>query len=207
MEIVFSAHGHSCDLALHPVSEKTAHTIQKYGSEVYSMRALEWWRKGKTATWGMRIDDMCNIQVLVDGRPMEFDYDRIIADPLKIRRRMYLDSRAKYLCVLGFDNEMCKFSWKWSDVSEYDPSKFEFMVHQWDRIMGEEGYFILDEIRYGNEFATSHDWCDASGFTLVAPRIIDLEEVRRELAQGGPEHIGPAFPAPQHTTPSPKSPE
>ncbi|AMK10939.1 hypothetical protein [Pseudodesulfovibrio indicus] len=199
MELVFTAHGHSCDLALHPVSEKTARTIEKYGSEVYSMKALDWWRKGKTATWGMRIDDLCHIQVSLDGKPVEFDYERIVADPLRIRRRMFLDSRAKYLCVLGFDNEVCRFSWKWTGVDSFNPDRFEFMVHQWDRIMGEDGYFILDEIRYNNEFATNHDWCDASGFTLVPPRIIDLDEVRRELAEGGPEHIGSPFPSPRIT--------
>lgn len=196
MELIFTAHGHSCDLALHPVSEKTAKIIDENGVDVYSMRALDWWRKGKTATWGMRIDDICHIQVTVDGRPVEFDYREIVANPLKIRRRMYLDSRAKYLCVLGFDNEVCKFSWKWDIEGPFDSSKFDFMVHQWDRIMGEEGYFILDEVRYGESFATNHDWCDASGFTLVPPRIIDLDEVRRELALGAPEHEGPPFPSP-----------
>lgn len=195
MELEFTVHGHSCDLALHPVSEKTAKLVEEKGPDVYSMKALEWWRKGNTATWGMRIDDVCHIRVTLDGKPVDLDRTAIVADPLKIRRRMYLDSRAKYLCVLGFDNELCKFTWKWSNVEDYDPSKFEFMVHQWDRIMGERGYFILDEIRYDNEFATNHDWCDATGFTLVPPRIIDLDEVRRELKQGAPEHEGPPFPS------------
>ena len=208
MEIVFSAHGHSCDLALHPVSEKTARTIQKYGSEVYSMRALEWWRKGKTATWGMRIDDMCNIQVSVDGEPVEVrlqqHHRKSVEDPpphvpgqpgqVPLRAR---PSTMKYASFPGSGA---------MSPSTTPPSSILWFING-TRIMGEEGYYILDEIRYGNEFATSHDWCDASGFTLVPPRIIDLEEVRRELAQGGPEHIGPAFPSPLHTTPSPKSPE
>nr|WP_321513876.1 hypothetical protein [uncultured Pseudodesulfovibrio sp.] len=196
MEIIFTVHGHSCDLALHPISQKTASLINKHGSDVYTMKALEWWRKGNTATWGMRIDEECHIQVTVDGNPVAFDTNTITADPLKIRRRMYLDSKAKYLCVLGFDNELCKFSWKWRTKEAFDPSGFEFMVHQWDRIMGETGYFILDEIRYNNTFATNHDWCDASGYTLVAPRVIDLDEVRRELSLGAHEHEGPPFPTP-----------
>jgi len=197
MEIIFTAHGHSCDLALHPVSEKTARLINKHGSDVYSMKPLEWWRKGNTATWGIRIDDRCHLQVTVDGEPIQLDQRLITADPMRIRRRMYLDSKAKYLCVLGFDNEVCRFSWKWENVRDFDPTKFEFMVHQWDRIMGESGYFILDEVRYDNQFASNHDWCDASGFDLVPPRIIDLDEVRRELADGGMEHEGPPFPSPQ----------
>ncbi|WP_243544701.1 hypothetical protein [Pseudodesulfovibrio tunisiensis] len=199
MELVFTAHGRSCDLALHPISTKTAEKIAKYGSEVYSMKPLNWWRKGNTATWGMKIDDECHIDITVDGKPVEVDYDQITTDPLKIRRRMYLDSKAKFLCVLGFDNEICRFSWKWDNVSSFDPSKFDFMVHQWDRIMGEPNYFILDEVRYDGQFANRHDWCDASGFSLVAPRVIDLQQVRRELAQGQPEHEGQPFPSPQIT--------
>ncbi|NDV19866.1 hypothetical protein GO013_10580 [Pseudodesulfovibrio sp. JC047] len=199
MQIAFTVHGHSCDLALHPISEKTAGLVNEYGSDVYAMKALDWWRKGKTATWGMRIDDVCHIQVTVDGVPVEFDTSLITANPLKIRRRMYLDSKAKYLCVLGFDNELCKFSWEWTTPGPFDPSKFEFMVHQWDRIMGEEGYYILDEIRYDTVFATNHDWCDASGYSLVPPRIIDLDEVRQELSKGGLEHTGSPFPSPNAT--------
>lgn len=197
MELVFFTHGRSCDLALHPVSEKTVHKINKYGSDVYSMKPMDWWRKGNTTTWGMRIDDDCVIQASLDGKRCEFDRSLITANPVKIRRRMYLDSKAKYLCVLGFDNEMCKFSWKWNNITDFDPSKFEFMVHQWDRIMGEDNYFILDEVRYDGQFANKHDWCEASGFTLVPPKVIDLEEVRQELANGSPEHKGCPFPPPK----------
>ncbi|SDL58223.1 hypothetical protein SAMN05660337_3328 [Maridesulfovibrio ferrireducens] len=197
MELTFSTHGRSCDLALHPVSEKTVRTINQYGSDVYSMKPMDWWRKGNTTTWGMRIDNECVIQVSLDDKKCEFDRNLITATPVKIRRRMYLDSKAKYLCVLGYDNEMCKFSWKWDNIEEFDPSKFEFMVHQWDRIMGEDNYFILDEVRYDGQFANKHDWCEASGFTLVPPKVIDLEEVRQELSQGSLEHKGEPFPSPK----------
>ncbi|WP_419785567.1 hypothetical protein [Pseudodesulfovibrio sp.] len=196
MELTFNVHGNSCDLALHPISTKTAQLIHQYGAEVYSMKPLEWWRKGNTATWGMRINDECHIQVALDDKPVEFDYKAITANPLKIRRRMYLDSKAKFLCVLGFDNEICNFSWQWDNIENFDPSKFEFMVHQWDRVMGQKDYFILDEVRYDGMFADRHDWCDPSGFSLVAPRVIDLAEVRRELNQGASEHAGAPFPAP-----------
>jgi len=202
MELIFNVHGHSCDLALHPISAKTARLIREHGSDVYSMKPLEWWRKGNTATWGMRIDDECNIKVTLDGKAVDFDYNMVMSNPLKIRRRMYLDSKAKFLCVLGFDNEICNFSWKWDNVEEFDPHKFDFMVHQWDRIMGQKDYFILDEIRYDGAFADRHDWCDAAGFSLVAPRIIDLAEVRQELTNGASEHAGDPFPAPKIGAPN-----
>jgi hypothetical protein len=63
--------------------------------------------------------------------------------------------------------------------------------------MGEKDYFILDEIRYNGVFADRHDWCDAAGFSLVTPRVIDLREVRQELTQGASEHTGAPFPAPK----------
>ncbi|WP_147820721.1 hypothetical protein [Salidesulfovibrio onnuriiensis] len=196
MELVFSVHGYSCDLALHPISERTVELIREHGADVYSMKPLNWWRKGKTATWGMRIDDWCTIKVTVDKEPVAFDAGLVTESPLRVRRRMFLDSKAKYLCVLGFDNEVCSFSWKWNNIRAYDPSLFSFMVHQWDRIMGEPDYFILDEMRYDNAFADLHNWCDPAGFTLVSPRIIDLDQVREELERGGAEHAGPPFPSP-----------
>lgn len=171
-------HGRSCDLALHPVSQNTARMIRRLGTDVYREKILRWWRKGNTATWGMKIDDECNVRVEVDGTPVPFDVSRIVANPLRLRRRMYLDSKARYLCVLGYDNEICKFQWTWDNVSDFTPERFEFMVHKWDRIMGVPDYYILDEIRYDGEFADRHDWCDTSGFTLVEPRLIDLDEVR-----------------------------
>ena len=185
MRLTFAVHGHSCDLALHPISENTAAKIRERGSEVYKEKPLRWWRKGNTATWGMKVDDDCHIRVTLDGEPVSFNNEAVTATPLKVRRRMYLDSKAKYLCVLGYDNEICKFSWNWDGVDEFDPSKFEFLVHMWDRIMETPNYFILDEIRYDGKFADRHDWCDAKGFTLVEPKIIDLDEVRREWAQKG----------------------
>jgi len=182
MRLTFTVHGRSCDLALHPVSSSTARKIREKGSAVYSDKPLDWWRKGKTATWGMKVDEDCAIQVRFDDKPVEFDPSLVTATPLKLRRRMYLDSKARYLCVLGFDNEVCRFSWVWDDVETFDPAKFDFLVHKWDRIMGIPDYNILDEIRYDGRFADRNDWCEPQGFTLVEPRIIDLEEVRKEWA-------------------------
>ncbi|WP_419787178.1 hypothetical protein [Pseudodesulfovibrio sp.] len=198
MELDFTIHGHSCDLALHPISAKTAKLITKHGSDIYAMKPMDWWRNGKTNTWGMRIDDECAITLTLDGAPVDFNRNAITESPVKIRRRMYLESRAKYIAVFGFDNEICKFTWKWDDVTSFDPSKFEFMVHQWDRIMGCKNYFILDEVKYNGTFANDHHWCEAQGFTLVEPKVIDLAQVRKELQEKGEiPHTGSYFPAPK----------
>ncbi|KAB1442817.1 hypothetical protein [Pseudodesulfovibrio senegalensis] len=180
MALEITVHGHSCDLALHPVSEKTAKRITEKGFDIYSDTPLEWWRRGKTATWGMKIDANCYVNTTLNGEPVEFDMAAITRDPLKLRRRMYLDSKARYICVLGFDNELCRFSWHWDDVDTFDPDHLQFMTHQWDRIMNESDYYILDEVLYEDKFADRHDLCEASGFTLLPPRIIDLNDVRKE---------------------------
>ncbi len=63
--------------------------------------------------------------------------------------------------------------------------------------MGEDDYFILDDARYNGEFADRNDWCEAQGFTLVEPKIIDLEQVRHEFAERGElAHQGNPFPSP-----------
>ncbi len=197
MQLEISAHGRSCDLALHPVSEKTAKTIEEYGPKVYSMKIMNWWRKGRTTTWGMKIDSDCALKITLDDQPIDFDYNTITQSPVQVRRRIFLESRAKYLAVLGFDNEICKFSWKWDNITDFNPEKFDFMVHQWDRIMGEDNYFILDDARYNGAFADRNDWCEAQGFTLVEPKLIDLAQVRQELAtQGELIHRGAPFPSP-----------
>ena len=167
MELSFTVHGRSCDLALHPVSKKNAQIVAEHGSGIYAMKQMNWWRKGKTNTWGMRIDQDCAIIVTLDGKPIDVDRSMITRNPVKIRRRIYLESKAKYIAVLGYDNEVCKFSWRWDNITHFDQSQFEFMVHQWDRIMGEDNYFILDDIRYGGNFANEHHWCEAKGFTLI----------------------------------------
>lgn len=197
MELSFTVHGRSCDLALHPVSKKNARIVAENGSGIYAMKHMDWWRNGKTTTWGMRIDQDCAIRVALDGKPVDFDRSAITKSPVTIRRRMYLESNAKYIAVLGYDNEVCKFSWTWDNITNFDPSKFDFMVHQWDRIMGEDDYFILDEIRYDESFANDHLWCEAQGFTLIEPKVIDLDQVRKEyMALGYIDHKGSCFPSP-----------
>ena len=185
MRLTFMVHGRSCDLALHPISASTARKIKDKGAEVYRDKPLNWWRKGKTATWGMKVDENCVIRVTCNEQDVHFDTAVVTATPLKLRRRMYLDSKARYLCVLGYDNEVCKFSWTWDGIDAFDPAKFDFLVHKWDRIMGIPNYHILDDIRYDGQFADRHDWCEPQGFTLVEPKVIDLEEVRKEWAAKG----------------------
>lgn len=180
MQLVFDTRGHCCDLALHPISDTTATRMRTLGRAVYRQRYLNWWRKGKTATCGMRIDDDLLLRVTLGGRPAAYDALDLTRDAFEIRRRMYLDSKAEHVAVLGYDNEPCGCVWKWNGVESFDPAKFSFQTQKWDSIMGERDYFILDNVLYDGRFADEHTWCDSKGFDLIEPKIIDLAEVRRE---------------------------
>lgn len=182
MELSITVSGRSCDLALHPVSPTTARSIQEKGSEVYKGKPLAWWRKGKTSTCGMKVDEDTAIVVRLDGKPVAFDPTGVTASPQEVRRRMFLDSKANYLCVLGYDNEVCSSVWTWRGVESFEPAAFGFMVQKWDRIMKTPDYYILDEVLYDGQFADEHSWCEECGFTLLEPQVIDLQAVRREWA-------------------------
>ncbi len=184
MQLVFDTRGHCCDLALHPVSESTANRMRDLGAAAYKEKYVNWWRKGNTATCGMRLDGDLLLRISLDGKPVNFDKSALLKDYVEIRRRMYLESKANHLCVLGYDNEPCGCIWKWNEVTAFDPAKLSYQVQKWDRIMGEPDYYILDNVLYDGRFADEHSWCESKGFDLIAPIVIDLDEVRREVAAG-----------------------
>lgn len=173
--------GPSCDLALHPISAKTAEIMRMHGRRIYAEKYLNWWRKGNTATFGMRLGADSVVRLFVGGSTRELDESLFLRNVMQIRRRMYLESNARYLAVLGYDDQWCHKRWTWEDVAEFDPTKFNFAVFNWDRIMGTEGYNVLDSVRYDQRFPDTDEWCDAKGFTLITPMVIDLERLRAEV--------------------------
>lgn len=181
MNIIFEITGQSCDIALHPVSPQTAETIRKRGRAIYAEKYMNWWRKGNTRTFGMRIGPDSMVRLYVDGKQTPFDDQLLFRDVHAVRRRMYLQSRAKYLAVLGYDDEWCNFKWIWNDVQDFDPKKFRFQVLNWDRVLRTDGYNVVDSVFYDGRCADDDSWCNPSGFTLIDPIVIDLAEVRREV--------------------------
>lgn len=181
MELILTITGRRCDLALHPVSEKTVERIREMGRKFYTKKYIHWWRNGNSSTCGMKFDDECVVKVTVDGKPVSFDTSGIAKAAVLLRRRHYLESKAHYLALLGYDDEYCHMVWKWSNVTKFDAAKFDFFVQRWDRIIGEHDFLILDDVRYGEAFADEQDWGGSCGFNLVDPKIIDLDEVRHEL--------------------------
>ncbi len=182
MEIIFSVTGRRCDLALHPVSSKTVDKVEQLGRQIYQKKYIHWWRNGNTSTCGMKIDDEAVIRLKVDGQAVPFDETPISSSAVLLRRRAYLHSKAKYLCLLGYDDEYCTMFWKWNNAASFDPAKFEFFVHRWDRILKSDNFLIMDDVRYDGQFADENDWGGTCGFSLVDPVVINLDEVRRELA-------------------------
>ncbi|MFP5223303.1 MAG: iron-sulfur cluster assembly scaffold protein [Acidobacteriota bacterium] len=194
MTLTLTISGRRCDLSLHPVSSKTVERIQELGRKFYTKKYIHWWRNGNTSTCGMKFDDECSVRVNLGGENLPFDSSAIPKSAVLLRRRHYLESKARYLALLGYDDEYCHMTWTWTNVTEYDPSRFDFFVHRWDRILGEEDFLILDDVRYADAFADDQDWGGSCGFNLVDPRIIDLDEVRRELGIEAPPANAPKAP-------------
>jgi NifU-like protein involved in Fe-S cluster formation len=181
MDLTLKISGQRCDLALHPVSQKTVERIQTLGRKFYAQKYIHWWRNGNTSTCGMKYDDDCMIQVSLDDNRIPFDTSVIPESAVFLRRRHYIESKARYLALLGYDDEFCNMTWKWTNIEHFEPEKFDFFVHRWDRILGTQDFLILDDVRYDGAFADEQDWGGSCGFSLIDPRVIDLEEVRREL--------------------------
>jgi len=184
MELNLTITGRCCDLALHPVSQATAQRIREEGRDIYKTKYLEWWRKGNTCTCGMKLGDESMVEVTVDGKQMLFNPAPIKDAAVLLRRRMYLDSKARYLALMGYDDELCSITWHWADVPDYNPAKFEFFVHRWDRLLKEDGFYIVDDARYDGHFATDYSWGERGGHSMIDPVVIDLEDVRREILGG-----------------------
>ena len=181
MKLVFEITGLSCDLALHPISPQTAAIFREKGSEAYSDKYMNWWRRGNTRTFGMRIDESSQIILRVDGEEMRFNATLLYRDVYTLRSRMYLSSKAQYLAVMGYDNERCTFRWIWNNVAEFDPVKFNFVVTDWDNVLGTKGYRVLDNVLYDDSLADEDEWLNPSGFTLMEPKVIDLEDERHSV--------------------------
>ena len=181
MRVVFEVSGLSCDLALHPISSQTAEVLRNNASDEYTEKCLNLWRRGATRTFGMRINEKAHILLTVDGKPVDFNATLLYRDIYTLRSRMYLGSKARYLAVLGYDNETCTFRWVWDNVEDFSPEKFQFVVTDWDNVLGTKNYRVLDNVFYDGRHSDDEEWLDPSGFTLRKPLVIDLEEVRAEI--------------------------
>ena len=73
MKVVFEITGLSCDLALHPISPQTAESMREGGRDIYSQKYMNWWRRGNTRTFGMRINESSEIRLQVDGEDVSFN--------------------------------------------------------------------------------------------------------------------------------------
>jgi hypothetical protein len=183
MKISFEMTGLSCDLALHPISEQTRQVIEEKGREIYAEKYMNWWRKGITRSFGMRICEGCLVELYVDDELVDFDEKLLYRDVIALRRRMYLDTKAKYLAVFGYDSETCTTKWIWNNVKEFHPKKFQFQVVRWDRVLSKQNFDVANDVLYDGMYADEDAWEDPSGFTLIDPVVISLDAVRELIAQ------------------------
>jgi hypothetical protein len=179
MRLVFSARGNCCDLAVHPVSRTTARKVRELGSGLYRQKYLNWWRKGNTCAYGMRLEESLQMQVALDGEAVECVEPVLSGNIEEIPLPMYLDSRVSHLCVMGYDNEPCCCSWVWDDVCAYDASGFTLQVQRMDSVLGAPDYCVLDNVLYEGRPADDITWCDTRGFDLITPRVVDLAALRQ----------------------------
>ena len=184
MKVVFEITGLSCDLALHPVSHQTAEVIREEGRAIYSEKYVNWWRRGNTRSFGMRINETTQILLEVDGEKKDFNVTLLYRDVYTMLSRMYLESKVPYLAVLGYDNEKCTFRWVWDNVENFDQTRFSFVMTDWDDVLGTRGYRVLDNVFYEKRHADNAQWLNPGGFVPMDPLIINLDEVRNRFDGG-----------------------
>ena len=97
MKVVFEITGLSCDLALHPISPQTAESMREGGRDIYSQKYMNWWRRGNTRTFGMRLNESSEIRLQVDGEDVSFNANLLYRNVYTLRQRMYLSSKAQFL--------------------------------------------------------------------------------------------------------------
>ncbi|GFK94693.1 hypothetical protein NNJEOMEG_02540 [Fundidesulfovibrio magnetotacticus] len=183
MQLTLSVTGRRCDLALHPISPCTARNIEDLGRKFYTKKYIHWWRGGRTSTCGMLLDDDCRAQAVVGQSQVPVDLSGAAANASHLRRERYLSSRARHLALLGYDDEHCRATWTWHGVETFDPAKLRVTAHRWDRVTGQPDYVVLERVLYDGRCADVEDYHGSTGFTLVDPRVIDLEELRRHEAR------------------------
>ncbi len=183
MRLSFEMTGLSCDLALHPISEQTKKVIDDIGRGIYAEKYMNWWRKGITRSFGMRICEGCLVEVYLDDEPVDFEENLLYRDVVALRRRMYLETKAKYLAVFGYDAETCTTKWIWNNIAEFQPEKFQFQVVCWDRVLTKQHFYVVNDVLYDGAYADEDAWEDPSGFTLIDPIVINLDDVRTEIAR------------------------
>lgn len=178
MQLTLKITGRRCDLALHPISPKTARDILVLGRKFYTKKYIHWWRNGNTSTCGMLLGDEHLAEALFGEESTPLDLADVSGRATPLRRERYMESRARHLALLGYDDELCYMTWTWHGISAFDPAAFTYEAHRWDHVTGEKDYVVLESVRYDGRCADEEDWDGSTGFTLVDPRVLDLDVLR-----------------------------
>lgn len=182
MDITLEFTGSSCDLALHPVSPRTAQVIRSHGRKIYAEKYMNWWRRGTTRNFGMRLDADTTVRLLVDGVAQNFDSSALLDRASALNPELFLDSRARYIAVMGFTDERCTYRWTWNDVTDFNPAHLACRVLDLAPCLMGEGFKALSDATYQGRPASDFNWGNPGGFTLIDPVIVDLNRVRKAVA-------------------------
>ncbi|MDR3043952.1 MAG: hypothetical protein LBU75_06770 [Desulfovibrio sp.] len=178
MNVTLTITGRSCDLALHPVSPRTALAIRAKGRKIYAEKYMDFWRRGNTRNFGMRIEADTKVQLSLDGSEQTFDMGALLGNVSTSMSNLYLDSKAKYLAVMGFAEEVCSYTWTWNNVESFDAARFMTCITDFGPVLGST-MRAIDEVRYDTLCADDFAWGNPGGFTLIDPVVLDLDQLRR----------------------------
>jgi isocitrate lyase len=187
MDLTLTLSGFCCDLALHPVDDAMAARVCALGEDLYKTNSIEWWRANANNTCGMRLTADSRIEVSFDGRPVRLDPAHIATSAALLTQRAVPDNAEHQLCLLGYDDETCSRTWTWRGVTDYDPTRFEFFVQRWDRILGVKDYLVLDDVCYDGRIADVATWGESQGFSFREPVVVDADVVRAALGVAAPK--------------------
>ena len=109
MKVVFEITGLSCDLALHPISPQTAESMREGGRDIYSQKYMNWWRRGNTRTFGMRLNESSEIRLQVDGEDVSFNANLLYRLSL-IHILMHC---GQVRCQMVWMRSVFSFIWAW----------------------------------------------------------------------------------------------
>ncbi len=181
MDLQLTISGYCCDFVLHPVDEAMAARINALGEDIYKTNSIEWWRCDTQNSCGMRFDTDARVQVAWGGEPMPFDAGAIALSPTTMRRTPSPGAEP-FLCLLGYEDEVCSRTWTWRGVINFDPGKFRFCVQRWDRILGVRDYLVVDEVLYDGRYADRTVWGESRGYSFRDPLVIDCHGLGQPAA-------------------------
>ena len=157
--------------------------MREGGRDIYSQKYMNWWRRGNTRTFGMRLNESSEIRLQVDGEDVSFNANLLYRNVYTLRQRMYLSSKLSSWPFWAMTTRTCTFRWIWENIDHFRCVQVQLCRDGLGQRPRHQGYRVLDNVFYNDKHADDEEWLNPSGFTLMDPIVIDLEDVRREIEE------------------------